>query len=531
MISSKFNNMNDAPLRHVKGKVELYKDSTLLETFAHTDKLQEFSVSRLGEHGKFFGFGVCQQATVKIVDKQGTLQFEKGDELRIHFNGDETEDFIKVFPSFYINNTQRDEKTNVITLVAYDIIDKAASHTVSELNLTPPYTIRNVAEAIADFLGLRLITDTPYLPDTLFLLNYPEGANFGGDETLRAVLNAIAEATQTIYYVSHDGKLIFKILNREANPVLCIDKSNYFELTTALPVTISKIVHATELGDNVESGQEDGITQYVRDNPFWNMRTDLYEILPTAIERIKGLTIVPYTLRWRGMFTTEICDKICFEAKDGTLVTSYLLSDTITYTGGMSENSSWEYNPENDRGTSANPVTLGEKLNQTFAKVDKVNKTVTLYASSIEETRESIGELEVTSKEISASVSSMEQRVGDTSDKIENLYSEVSTKLDKDGVEITIEEKLADGVEKVVTASKKYTFDDSGLKVSSSSNNISTTITENGMRIYRSGKEVLTANNEGVKAEDLHATTYLIIGNTSRLEDYNNRTTCYWIGD
>ena len=129
----------------------------------------------------------------------------------------------------------------------------------------------------------------------------------------------------------------------------------------------------------------------------------------------------------------------------------------------------------------------------------------------------------------------MEQKVtdieGDTSEKIDEIYNTVSTKLDKNGVEITIEEKLADGVEKVVTASKKYTFDDEGLKVSSSSNSVSTTITEDGMQVFRSGKEVLTANNEGVKAEDLHATTYLIIGNTSRLEDYNNRTTCYWIGD
>ena len=40
------------------------------------------------------------------------------------------------------------------------------------------------------------------------------------------------------------------------------------------------------------------------------------------------------------------------------------------------------------------------------------------------------------------------------------------------------------------------------------------------------------ADNLGVKAEDLHATTYLIIGNNSRLEDYNtNRTGCFWIGN
>ncbi|MBQ8763148.1 MAG: hypothetical protein IJZ07_03505 [Clostridia bacterium] len=56
------------------------------------------------------------------------------------------------------------------------------------------------------------------------------------------------------------------------------------------------------------------------------------------------------------------------------------------------------------------------------------------------------------------------------------------------------------------------------------------------MSVYKNEEEVLTANNEGVKAANLHATTYLIIGNYSRFEDYTNadgeaRTGCFWIGD
>ncbi|MBE6782978.1 MAG: hypothetical protein E7536_03085 [Ruminococcaceae bacterium] len=60
---------------------------------------------------------------------------------------------------------------------------------------------------------------------------------------------------------------------------------------------------------------------------------------------------------------------------------------------------------------------------------------------------------------------------------------------------------------------------------------IKTQITEDGMTVYKNDEEVLVANNEGVKAEDLHATTYLIIGTNSRFEDYGNgRTGCFWIG-
>ena len=56
-------------------------------------------------------------------------------------------------------------------------------------------------------------------------------------------------------------------------------------------------------------------------------------------------------------------------------------------------------------------------------------------------------------------------------------------------------------------------------------------ITEDGMKISKNNTEMLVADNQGVKAEDLHATTYLIIGNNSRFEDYeSNRTGCFFIG-
>jgi hypothetical protein len=54
------------------------------------------------------------------------------------------------------------------------------------------------------------------------------------------------------------------------------------------------------------------------------------------------------------------------------------------------------------------------------------------------------------------------------------------------------------------------------------------------MYVNRGNDNILTANNEGVDAVNLHAKTYLIVGSEdgrSRFEDYGtNRTGCYWIG-
>lgn len=534
MISSNYSTMNDALLRKIEGKVGLYNGSTLLETFlpSNNDKghsLQEITVSRVGEKGKFFGFGVCQQATIKVVDRDADLIFLKGENLKTSFRANSGSAYARICPTFYIKDAVRDEKTSVYTITAYDALDSAVGHVFSELGMEAPYTLIEVIEAVKRILGLSGITYP-----TGFDISYENGANLSGDETLRAVLNSIAEVTQTIYYIDQKDYLVFKRLDKTGNSVLTISKNDYFELTTALPVTLSKIMSVTELGDNVDAGDDTGVIQYVRDNPFWNTRTDLHTLLPTAVGRVSGLTVVPYNLKWRGNFLTELCDKIDVEDKHGNLVTTYILDDSFTYKGGFSQTSDWEYKPDSERATSSNPVTVGEKINQTFARVDKVNRTVTLHASEIANNKSSISELQVSTGEITASVNAVEQKVvtldDQTNERIDTLASDVALKVDKQGVEITIDKKLEEGVDKVVTSSKKYSFDDSGLNVSSADSEISTKITEDGMRIYRHSQEVLTVDNTGVQAADLHARTFLIIGENSRLEDRGDRTACFWIG-
>lgn len=116
-------------------------------------------------------------------------------------------------------------------------------------------------------------------------------------------------------------------------------------------------------------------------------------------------------------------------------------------------------------------------------------------------------------------------------EEIAKLYNEVESKMTEEAFEIAVNKKLKeDGTTKVVT-STGFKFDESGLRVSKLNSEMETTITEDGMRIYKDGDEVLTADNTGVNAKNLHATTYLIIGTNSRFEDYNsNRTGCFWIG-
>ena len=98
-------------------------------------------------------------------------------------------------------------------------------------------------------------------------------------------------------------------------------------------------------------------------------------------------------------------------------------------------------------------------------------------------------------------------------------------------MELIVQEELSSGVNKVTTTTG-FTFNQDGLTISKSNVDITTDISEDGMRVSKDGQVVLTADNNGVEALNLHATTYLIIGENSRFEDYDNgsRTGCFWIG-
>jgi methylthioribose-1-phosphate isomerase len=157
-----------------------------------------------------------------------------------------------------------------------------------------------------------------------------------------------------------------------------------------------------------------------------------------------------------------------------------------------------------------------------------------MLVSDIDAANKAISALTVDSRGIAAQVSSLQTSTEDAidglSDNLTTLSQSVEAKMTDEEVSIKISEALSNGVDKVET-STGFTFNDIGLSISKSDSEMSTTITEDGMTVYRNGSAVLTANNAGVDAVNLHATTYLIIGNNSRLEDYgSDRTGCFWIG-
>jgi hypothetical protein len=456
----------------------------------------------------------------------GTINVPVGHKLKAYYGMDDN--FISPHPYFTITETARNEKTNELTINAADAVYDASNHTIAELAIMPPYTIKEFAAAAAAVLGVQLREPT----DEIFELSYAEGANFNSNETIRTALNGIAEISQTIYYIDSDNYLVFKSLKGQ-EVALTIDKMKYFELSSEPIKQLRGLAHITQLGDNVAAVIPDaeGDIHYIRDNPFLELREDVGSILESRLAYINGLTISPFSCDWCGNFLLEPGDKIALQTKDDSLIYSFLLDDKILFNGGYKQVSQWVY--ESSENAHTNPTTLGDKLNETFAKVDKVNQQINLVVRSVEDTENKIAEL---SLDIDGVYATVEQSQKETKETLKNVNGEiveltqrVDAAITAEAVSFQIQQELNKGVDKVITATG-YVFDDEGLTVSKTGSEMTTTISDNGMTVYKNDEAVLNANNRGVDAKNLHATTYLIIGTNSRFEDYGSRTACFFIG-
>jgi hypothetical protein len=467
---------------------------------------------------------VSQKVNIKVRDVARQYNITTNNFFRISF------DDVAPLPLFYVTETHRDETTNELSITAYDKLYKAANHTLAELDVPKYYCVGDMITLIANFLKLNVEVVSGI--DLSFKYIYKGGANFEGTETLREVLDDCAEATQCIYYCNEDT-IVFRRLDIAGEPVLTIDKSMYFELDSKDNRRLSAICSATELGDNViaESGIT-GTTQYIRDNAFWNVREDIANVVETALGVVNGLTVNQFSCSWRGNYLLEIGDKIAFVTKDNKTAASYFIHDKIVYNGAFEQSTEWLYSA-NDAESVDNPSTIGEALKYTFAKVDKINREIALVASETENNSNKIAKIEMDTESIKNSVERVDKKIDDEIATLGDDITEVRNKVELaiTAEDLTIEvEKQITGINSIETTTG-FKFNEDGLTVSKSGKEMTTTISEDGMIVYKNSDAVLTADNTGVKAVNLHANTYLIIGENSRFEDYGSgRTGCFWIG-
>ena len=517
-----------SPVRHINAEIIVYDGDAVKTRFYDDTVIKSISLERTSETNKFFGFGVSHKANIKVLDIERNIDIKAGNSLVIDIkNGGNA---LRIAPRLYITEIHRDEITNQLSITAYDKLKDAATHTVSELSVELPATIADYATQAAAALGLGVFY---YTENAAFSVSYETGANLDGAETLRQLLDAIAEATQSIYYISRYNTLIFKPLDKDGTAAYTIDKEQYYNLESGDNRRLAAICHTTELGDSITAKLEvSGTTQYVRDNPFYELREDTHTLIDNALSAVGGMTINQYECDWRGNPAIEIGDKLAIVKKDGTTAITYLLDDTLTYDGTLSQRSQWRYD-DGETETAENPTNLGEALYKTFARVDKVNKQIDIVASDTETNANNISAIQLNTESLIASVTKIEENVNTTIEgvnrEIETLSQKVNAAMTAEGVKLSIQEELANGVNKVYTETG-FAFDADGLRISKTGSEMESLLDEDGLKVFRDDVEVLTADNVGVNCINVNIRQYLMIGD-SRFEAYGaGRTGCFWIG-
>ena len=520
-ISEETRNIINSPVRQVEARVELYTSAgieteeeagtTLINTFPHNGALISFTVDRVGDESKFFGFGIFQKINVKLRDLNREIDINTSHYLRVVYTVNNEE--IVPYPYFKVSEVHRDELTNELSITGYDALNATKDRVAPITELNEFIISKGDKGAMLYWLidTVANILNTPKLFITFgdwIEVKYYDISEINLDEsdTFKDVLDAMAEITHSIYFINGDNRLVFKsLLDAGETQMEVIDKSKYFSLDTKENRKFSKVMHITELNDNISASTGSiGTTQYLRDNPFISLDVEkATTILNDIIAEYGDFTINQFECEWRGNPALEPLDKLFITTNDNETVISYVINDTIEYNGALAHKISWNYEA-NDDEESGEPTSLGDVLKQTIAKVDKANNEIVLLAKNTKE------------------------EIDNVSGEVESLTKSVEAKLDANSFQVKIEEVL--GSVDAITTTTGFTFSNEGLNISKSNSDISTLIDENGMDISIGDEKVLTADNSGVNAINLTARKYLIVGNYSRFEDYGERTGCFWVG-
>ena len=426
-----------SPRREISCYIEMNLEDTY--EILRKEQIYNWKIERNAEDSKFFGTGVCQKMTLE------TIMTDFGSQVRTINPVSGVTGFTFSTPLFYITEVIQDEVANKITYTAYDGLYFATLHKIKEANLPSTYTIKELAEKAVALIPELSGVDTSSL-------NLPfTSANLSGEETCREIFDDIAEATQTNYYVNSENILCFKRMNTIVS--VNVPKTAYFEATTGAVYVLKTIMSVTELGDNASStatGSPDvsgiEVTQYVRENCFYTQLKDtqIKNALQYAINNVGNSYLYEYSIKWRGITATEPFDIISFANRDGLYVETVLFNDTISYNGGLIEQSSWSYKAQDETEESSG---IGERINNTFARVNKVDNTVKIHAGLINNLQEEYAELNVTVDGINTKV---QKNTGDIS-TLNQTATEINTQVQKNTGDISTLNQTATELRSEVT--------------------------------------------------------------------------------
>lgn len=373
------------------------------------------------------------------------------------------------------------------------------------------------------------------------------------EDTITDITNAkndaIGSANNTLiativnYYTKSETDSAISVAKDEIN----LGVSNVYETKETVTTKVNNAVNNIQVGSRNLWVVSDLINGYESNGNIIGDDTQ-YKTRQSLVATNGATSLVYQCWNPNGVVNESNSNRVAFFDANGGYITSY----QVDKLNGQTYQKQLIKIPENAAymrlgaicgvssydGTIKIKFELGNKPTDYSLAPEDVESEFTVLESETKTLKESVSSLQLGADSINASVKSLEETVINTTNglaqDIQSVQNQVNLAMTSDDVKIEIQKEISKGANKVST-STGFTFDDNGLKVSKSDSEMSTQITEDGMKVYHNDEAVLTANNQGVNAKNLRATTYLIIGSNSRMEDFtcnnNKRTAMFWIGD
>ena len=439
--SAAFMSAMASPSRMIRGKVVVV-DGGLTSEYGYANKLQSIEQEVSAVKGKMFGAVVSYKSTIKLIDVKNVVQVNVGAKAspQIGINGE----LLPMTP-VYISSNTFDEVKGIRTLIGEDAIGFTDKYIWNDIkgDLGNTFTIQDVFAAIASKIGTEFMI-TGELPNVNAV--YTKATfNVNGDETLRQILTAAAEATGAMVFINGNGKMEIKMLSNTI--ALAIDKNVQFDLSTEPSSSLSGIISINELNDMISVGNNSSYVSVISVNPFIDPTDDSSQgKLQNLFVKCQGNTFYPYKLKWRGNPALEIGDKIRLTLRDGSVIDTWYLGEKVKYTGGMSAESSWE--ADESEKPEVGSQTISDTTRRTMAKVDKANQKITLLTEASGEQGQKISQLEVSLDGIRTEVS----EVSSTANGAMTKATTVEQTVDGLKVQVTEANGKADKADKNASA-------------------------------------------------------------------------------
>ena len=445
-------------------------------------------------------FGRCEASSVKFKIANNVLSL-LGKQLDIRMILDKRFEDPFMIGKYKVNSDTPSADRNYRNIVAYDALYDIINSNVAEWynSLNFPITQKEFRDKFFEYFGIQQ-EETVLIQDEMYIEQTVNTTDLSGKD----VISSMCELNGVFGRINRQG--VFRYVSLEGyDNATEMDSSGYIsrEYQDFETMQIGKVQIRQERNDIGTIVGEGENTYIVEDNflVYGKSSGELENIAFKLFEKISGVFYRPMKATIRGNLCLEVGDPIIIRSKNKEIKT-YVLERTIKGIQSLK-----------DSVQSQGALEYSEKVNSTQRQINQLRGKTNSLEKTVEQTVSQISDVEKKMETtVTQTVEGLRIEIQNATQNFDDLQEEVK--------------KNTEDISKTT-----YQFGTEDFTVAKEGEEIETHISHKGMNVKKDGNDVLVADNEGVKAEDLHATTYLIVGRNSRFEDYGqDRTGCFWIG-